>query len=294
MIVHQAQGLRPRNTARTRGKTSSAGVLGIVSGKGGVGKSALAVNLAASAAASGASTLLIDGDLGLANADLLMGLVPRFDLADCVAGRCSLDEAVTAGPAGLELLVAGASRPAVDALASSLASRAAIASTPAPLTERLRRRDLVVLDLGAGIGSDVLALARLCSVVWLVATPEPTSLADAYTTAKHLWERASGLRIELVVNRVSERTSGERTHRALERLVQRFLGRGLPLRAILPEDPAMIRAVARQAPVVLSEPEAGIARRIRLVAESLLEETSAPSPTLERGIDATTSSDGVG
>jgi len=270
MILHQAAGLRARSVAVRRAGGGRANVLGIVSGKGGVGKSALAVNLATAAAANGARTLLIDGDLGLANADLLMGLVPRHDLGHCVERGTALGAALCRGPAGLDLLVAGSSRAAVASLERSLA---AVASEP--LSQLIAAQSLTILDLGAGIGADVIELARHCAPVWLVATPEPTSLADAYTTAKHLWERAPALRLELVVNRAPDRASGERTHRALDRLVRRFLHRSLALRAILPEDGAMIRAVAHQCPVVLAEPTAPIARRIRLLAESLLEERAA-------------------
>ena len=270
MILHQAEGLRARAVGARRTPGARAKVLGIVSGKGGVGKSALAVNLATAAAAGGARTLLIDGDLGLANADLLMGLVPHHDLGDCVERGTSLADALCLGPAGLELLVAGSSRAAIASLERSLAAVAA-----EPLSHLIAGQTLTILDLGAGIGAGVIELARHCAPVWLVATPEPTSLADAYTTAKHLWERAPVLRLELVVNRAPDRASGERTHRALDRLVRRFLHRSLPLRAILPEDAAMIRAVAHQCPVVLAEPAAAIARRIRLLAESLVAERTA-------------------
>ena len=272
MILHQAEGLRARAVGAPRAPGARAKVLGIVSGKGGVGKSALAVNLATAAAAGGARTLLIDGDLGLANADLLMGVVPRHDLGDCVERGTSLADALCLGPAGLELLVAGSSRAAITSLERSLA---AVAVAVEPLSHLIAGQTLTILDLGAGIGAGVIELARHCAPVWLVATPEPTSLADAYTTAKHLWERAPVLRLELVVNRAPDRASGERTHRALDRLVRRFLHRSLPLRAILPEDAAMIRAVAHQCPVVLAEPAAAIARRIRLLAESVVEERAA-------------------
>ena len=116
MILHQAEGLRARAVGAPRAPGARAKVLGIVSGKGGVGKSALAVNLATAAAAGGARTLLIDGDLGLANADLLMGVVPRHDLGDCVERGTSLADALCLGPAGLELLVAGSSRAAITSL----------------------------------------------------------------------------------------------------------------------------------------------------------------------------------
>ncbi|MBK7947266.1 MAG: P-loop NTPase [Deltaproteobacteria bacterium] len=276
MIAHQAQGLRDRRPGASadRGATSAAEargrILGIASGKGGVGKSALAVNLALAAAATGASTLLIDGDLGLANADLLMGLVPGFDLGDFAEGRCAFEAAIVAGPGRLELLVVGGRAAAVAALERGLRGAPGEA-----LGARIDARSLTVLDLGAGIGAGVIELARHCEPVWLVATPEPTSLADAYTTAKQLWEREPALQLELVVNRATDRATGERTHRALDRLTRRFLDRPLPLRAILPDDPAMGQAVARQTPVLLDAPNAPIARRIRLLAESIVEERRA-------------------
>lgn len=271
MIVHQAQGLRG-----ARGR-----VLGIASGKGGVGKSALAVNLALAAAGTGASTLLIDGDLGLANADLLMGLVPARDLGDYAEGRCAFEAALASGPGGLELLVVGGRAAGVAALERGLWGVPGDA-----LAARIDGRSLTVLDLGAGIGAGVIELARHCDPVWLVATPEPTSLADAYTTAKQLWERDPALHLELVVNRAADRAAGERTHRALDRLTRRFLDRGLPLRAILPDDPAMGRAVARQTPVLIDAPEAPIARRIRLLAESIVEERRALRPRCAAGFTA--------
>jgi flagellar biosynthesis protein FlhG len=283
MIVHQAAGLRPRTVRVAEERPERARVLGIASGKGGVGKSALAVNLATAAAGCGATTLLVDGDLGLANADLLMGVVPRFDLADVVDAGHPVADLLCRTPSGVDLMVVGAKPNAVARLEEVLSGRGAARADE--LVRVFASHALTLLDLGAGIGRGVIELARHCDPVWLVATPEPTSLADAYTLAKRLWERAPELRIELVVNRVGERGAGERTHRALERMTQRFLGRPLPLRAVLPEDPAMIRAVARQTPVVEAEPDAPIGRRIRLLAESLLEERGAhvgPAPLPRR------------
>lgn len=267
MIVHQARGLRPRESLRRTTSGRRAGVLALVSGKGGVGKSAIAVNMATAAAQRGVSTLLIDGDVGLANADLLMGLVPRYDLGDHAESAIPLGDVLCSGPSGLELLVVGSRRTAVVRLAQGLAG-----NPSEPLAALIASKSLTILDLGAGIGADVIELARHGDPVWLVATPEPTSLADAYTTAKQLWERAPSLRLELVVNRAPDRAAGERTHRALERLLRRFLARSLPLRAVLPEDPAMGQAVARQRPVLLEEPASPIGRRIGLLAESLVEE----------------------
>jgi flagellar biosynthesis protein FlhG len=242
-------------------------VVGVVSGKGGVGKSTLAVNLAVSAASRSARVLLVDGDVGLANADLLMGLVPRHDLQDWVEGRIPLEEVACPGPAGVSLMLAGESRAAARALRDAIAR-----GSRSVLGRYVALHDLTVVDLGAGIGSDVLELGSVCHPLWLVTTPEPTSLADAYATAKRLWQRTPTLEIELVVNRVQEAGAGERTHLALSRLTQRFLGRALSLRAVLPEQAELMRSVSEQTPLVLRNPRTAAARRLDLLAESLLEE----------------------
>ncbi len=276
MNLHQAHGLSGRRTAVPAGSRRPR-ILGIVSGKGGVGKSALAINLATSLASAGARTILVDGDLGLANVDLLMGLIPDHDLAQWCRGQVALEDVVCRAPTGVEVVVAGSGGEVAHRI------RQAAQGRPAEGLERfMASSDLTILDLGAGIGEDVLDLARVCDPVWLVATPEPTSLADAYATAKRLWERQSSLDIELVVNRASDRAEGERTHRALSRLVERFLDRSLPLRSILPEDPAMTRAVSTQVPVVMGRPDSAIARRLRLLAESVLEERRGEVPAWQR------------
>lgn len=265
--MDQASSLRQRSELRRAGAAKTSPVVGVVSGKGGVGKSTLAVNLAVSAASRSARVLLVDGDVGLANADLLMGLVPRHDLQDWVEGRIALEEVACPGPAGVSLMLVGESRAAAQALREAIAD-----GSRSMLGRFVALHDLTVVDLGAGIGCDVLELGSVCHPLWLVTTPEPTSLADAYATAKRLWQRTPTLEIELIVNRVQEAGAGERTHLALSRLTQRFLGRSLSLRAVLPEQPELMRSVSEQTPLVLRSPRTAAARRLGLLAESILEQ----------------------
>jgi len=267
MKADQASSLRRQRERPAAGVARIGPVVGVVSGKGGVGKSTLAVNLAVSAASRCARVLLVDGDVGLANADLLMGLVPRHDLQDWLEGRIALEEIVCPGPAGVSLMLAGQSRAAAQALREAIAH-----GSRSELGGYIALHDLTVVDLGAGIGSDVIELGSVCHPVWLVTTPEPTSLADAYATAKRMWQRRPSLEIELIVNRVQEAGSGERTHLALSRLTQRFLGRSLSLRAVLPEQRELMRSVSEQTPLVLRSPRTSAARRLGLLADSILEQ----------------------
>ncbi|MHA7840230.1 MAG: nucleotide-binding protein [bacterium] len=273
----QAAGLRARRKtfSSASGSPPSMGAVGLVSGKGGVGKSMLAVNLAAAAAARSGRVLLIDGDLGLANTDLLMGLVPPYDLQDWMEGRAALRDVVCEGPSGLSLLLTGDSECAGRALRQALEG----GGDPA-LAGLIAEQELVLVDLGAGIGAAVIELASACRPLWIVANPEPTSLADAYTTIKRLWDRNASLEIELVVNRARDAFAGERTHHALSRLTRRFLGRPVPLRAVIPEEPGLVRSVAEQRPLVLGSQRTTASRRLVLLAESLLEDSRPPASSV--------------
>ena len=276
----QARGLRTRryrSTVPSRGgrAPSAPRSLAIVSGKGGVGKSLLAVNLATALCRADVRrrVLLVDGDAGLANADLLLGWLPSHTLTDWAEGRVRLDELLTRGAERLDLLVSGPSE-AAAALLTRLAKRA----PEDRFAEGLAGHDLAIFDLGAGIGKAVLDVATACDRVWLVATPEPTSLADAYTMARRLTERNPQVDLELVVNRARDAEEGARTHLALERMTRRFLGRGLPLRAVLPDDPAARQSVARQTTLFEVAPRCPMARRLELLAESLGDELVLSAP----------------
>ncbi len=270
----QARGLRSRRPidATTQARDSEAPrlrSLAIASGKGGVGKSLLAVNIAMALARAEAErrVLLIDGDAGLANADLLLGWIPSYTLSDWVDGRVGLDRLLTSGAEGLDLLVSGTSQAAAGLLA-----RLATGRREDRFVAAFGRRDLAIFDLGAGIGDSVVDVATACDRVWLVVTPEPTSLADAYAMARRLTERRPDVDLELVVNRARDAEEGARTHLALDRMTRRFLDRPLPLRAVLPEDPAVRRAVAQQEALVAVASGSPMARRLALLAESLCEE----------------------
>jgi len=229
----------------------------VVSGKGGVGKSNLVANLAVACAAQGARVLVVDGDTGLANLDVLMGLTPELSVVDVIRGRCTFADALVTGPRGIQLLPAGSGRRDL-----ALFEGGGTAALFDCLREQASGYDLVFVDGGAGIGDVVMDLAAMASRIWLVATPEPTSFADAYATYKTLLGRRLPSSVELVVNNARGEAEGREVHQHLERMSERFLECDLPLREVLPRDPRLLDAVTRQQLVVEAFPTSPLSRRI--------------------------------
>ncbi|MDP6980477.1 MAG: AAA family ATPase [Myxococcota bacterium] len=261
---HQAAGLGGRVSASLE---KIENLTAVVSGKGGVGKTNVVANLAVSCAGQGARVLVVDGDAGLANLDVLMGVVPRYSVIDVMRGRCAFDDALVRGPKGISLLPAGSGRRDLAWFENGGTAR---------LFEMLRSHakgfDRVLLDAGAGIGEVVVDLACAASRVWLVATPEPTSFADAYATYKTLLSRDPDTRVELVVNCARDEIEGREVHRHLERTCERFLASELPLRAVLLRDPRLVDAISRQRLLVEAYPTSPLAKRITKLAHEWMRE----------------------
>ena len=278
MRAEQARGLRRRG----EGLAVPGHTVALVSGKGGVGKTHLAVNTALAAAGLGARVLLVDGDLGLANVDVLLGLPAGPGSRELLEGRARLEEVLHPGPRGVRILPAASARAELAAL-----SREQVARLGGLLRRAAAGFDLVLLDLGSGIGPVVLELAAACARALVVATPEPTSLADAYAVVKLLGGRVEGRgpALELVVNAAGSELEALETHDHLDRLARRFLGRGLAYRGHVPRDPRVPRAVALQQAVVEASPTAPAARAIVRLAADLLQAVKGPgcSPEEDSG-----------
>ncbi len=243
----------------------------VLSGKGGVGKTNVVANLAIAVSGLGARVLLVDGDLGLANVDVLLGLAPRYSVADVLAGRCGLEQALVEGPRGVRILPAASGRPDLAALDPGSLERLLGA-----LREAARDHDLVLVDAGAGVGPSVLGLASGSDRVVVVTTPEPTSLADAYAAVKLLHQLTPDRRSELLVNAARDETEARETHAQLQRVARRFLGAPIGYLGFLPADPRLAAAVARQRAVVEMYPASPSARRLVALAADLLREGRAP------------------
>lgn len=241
-------------------------LIAIASGKGGVGKTCLAIGLAQALAEAGRDVLLVDGDLGLANVDVQLGLHPGRDLGHVLSGRCTMAAAEVRHPAGFCVLP-GRSGSAALAAMDGAALGALLGG---------QRRD-VVLDLGAGLGAAQRHLAAQSDLLIVVAHDEPTSLTDAYAVLKLHRQDAPAGRAGVLVNMVPQQAHGLRVHAALDAACRRFLGAGIPLLGTVRRDPKVPAAIRAQAPLLLRHPDSPAARDLRKVAALLLDGV-APVP----------------
>lgn len=249
---------------RTAVQPMSPTVIAVTSGKGGVGKTNVSVNLAIALGQRGARVLAIDADLGLANMDIVMGLAPTYTAADLIRGDASLDEVILPGPSNVWLLPGASGQHDLADLDDG--ARRNLFTAVDSLDDRF---DAIVVDTGAGIGSNAVGFAAAAKDIVLVVTPEPTSVADAYGMLKVLCTRCAVKRVRVLANMVAGPAEGEQVFRRLSSLAERFLNIGLDYLGAIPRDPALTRAVMRGEPLVLAYPKSSAALAIERVAETL-------------------------
>jgi flagellar biosynthesis protein FlhG len=253
-----------------RGSTPLARIVAVTSGKGGVGKTFVSANLAAALARRGLRVLVLDADLGLANLDVVLNLQPKLTLHDVFTGQATLEQAMLPAPGGFTALLAGSGLVEYSRLTPEVRDQLMnVIGQVAP------RFDIVLLDTGAGISDVVLYTISLAHEVLVVATPEPTSMTDAYATVKLLATQQDRRRMHLVVNQVPRRGDGRAVAAQLQQVVDRFVAAPLgepvtlPLLGDVPTDPAVRDAVKRRQLVVLTLPGSQAAQAIVALAARL-------------------------
>jgi flagellar biosynthesis protein FlhG len=240
-------------------------VVAVTGGKGGVGKSTLSANLAVASAVAGRQTVLLDGDLGLANADVLLGVSPRHTLADLVTGRRTLDEVLTPVRDRLSI-VAGVS----GVLALADLDEAGHLGLVRAFSDISAEVDLLVVDTAAGVSPGVMHLTQAAQHVLVVVCDEPASVTDAYAVVKVL-SREHGLRrFRIVTNMTREPAGGARLFDTLRRVTDRFLDVALEHCADIPDDELLRRAIREQRPVVEAFPGSPSAQAIAGLARALV------------------------
>lgn len=246
-------------------------IIAVASGKGGVGKTNLVVNLAIALAQRGQRVAIFDADLGMANADVLMGLTCSHSLYDVMQGTKSLSEVIVPGPAGIRLVPGGSG---IQELANiDYYQRERLL---AAMKELEQDTDLLLIDTGAGISRNVLSFVSAADEVIIVVTPEPTSLTDGYGIIKVMSKYHLQSEVYFVVNRVTSMNEAQQTINKLETVIQRFLQiKARPLGYIF-DDKVVNKAVMGQEPFVLKYPNSAAAASLHQLAQNLLDGTYQP------------------
>jgi flagellar biosynthesis protein FlhG len=249
-------------------------ILAITSGKGGVGKTFVAANLAAALVRQGRRVLVLDADLGLANLDVVLNLAPKVTLHDVFTGKTALDDAILPAPGGFSVLLAGSGLVEYSRLTGEVRDQLLkIVETLTP------RYDHILLDTGAGISDVVLFAVSLAHEVLVVATPEPTSMTDAYATIKVLATQQQRRDIRLVVNQASRAGEGRTIRAQLQKVVDQYVTplTGDPVQPVrldllgeIPIDPAVREAVQKRRLLLELLPGCPAARAVGDIATRLI------------------------
>lgn len=254
-------------TSIARRPSSHANIIAVTSGKGGVGKTFISANLAAALTRQGLRVLVLDADLGLANLDVVLNLYPKVTLHDVFTGRAALEDAIVAAPGGFHVLLAGSGMVEYSRLTPEVRNQLIhTIDTLAP------RYDVVLLDTGAGISDVVLFSLSLASEILVVATPEPTSLTDAYAAMKVLVTQQKRHSMRLVINQAARAGDGRAITGQLQQVLNRFVSTesGMPMRLIhmgdIPADQAVRDAVMRRQLLMQSTPACPAALAIAQLA----------------------------
>lgn len=256
--------IAPRRVAR---------VITVTSGKGGVGKSSISVNLAIALSRLGNRVVVLDADFGLANVEVMLGIRPQYNLADLMFRGKSLSDIITDGPENIGFISGGSGIQELTNL-----TKDQIVYLIQKLVELDERADIVIVDTGAGIADSVLEFVAASSEVLLIATPEPTSITDAYALLKTLNRKADvslqDTVIKMVANRIDTYEDGKELYDKLSLVVSKFLNLKLEYLGALPQDNSVSKAVMRQKPAIALYPNSQFSKTVISFADILCENTN--------------------
>ncbi|NKF21706.1 MinD/ParA family protein [Solimonas sp. C16B3] len=238
-------------------------VVAVTSGKGGVGKTSVSVNLAVSMALDGKRVMLLDGDLGLANVDVMLGLQPAYNLSHVIAGECTLDDTIIDGPAGIMVVPASSGKRNMAELSS-----AEHVGLVRAFSELQRPLDTLIVDTAAGIADSVITFSHASQQVIVVVTSDPQSLTDAYALIKVLSRERGIHRVHVLANQVHTPREAREIFENLRRVAERFLDVTLNNLGFIPHDDWLKRSVRRQRAVVDAYPAAASAQAFRALAKT--------------------------
>ena len=260
----EAGGAKPRLARRAR-------VLAVTSGKGGVGKTNVSVNLSYALLAMGYEVMVLDADLGLANVDVLLGTVPQMHLGHALSGQADILDVIYEGPGRLKLIAGGSG---VGELADLPEND--LARFIQSMRKLENQTDFLIVDTGAGLGRSVRNFLLAADVVLVVTTPEPTAMTDAYALIKSVVQKNPAADIKLVVNQAESREEAEEAASRLSAAMLRFLGASLEFLGSIPQDREVPRSVRNQRPFFLASPATAASQAVREIARRLVGDKENP------------------
>ncbi|MCB9711414.1 MAG: MinD/ParA family protein [Nitrospirales bacterium] len=268
----QATGLRQAMNPPALGPMSKVQVVAVSSGKGGVGKTNVVVNLAVASARQGRKVLVMDADLALGNVDIVLGVTPKYTIEDVLSGHQRLSQVLTPGPAGIHILPATSGGQEFSHLnyEQQLHLQSAFLQLPDP-------PDLLCIDCAAGISANVLYFSLVAHETLIVVTPDPSSLTDAYALVKILSTRYHLRSFRLLINRAKNVQEGKEVFRKFSLVTDRFLTLRLDYVGCIPLDDYIGMAVTQQRAVCDLYPRAPSSRAFHTLATHVHQWTGDPS-----------------
>ncbi len=251
--------------------TQKNNIIAVASGKGGVGKTWLSITLAHLIARAGRRVMLFDGDIGLANVDIQLGLTPKKDLSSVFAGQATLQDIVfTHEDAGFDIVAGRSGSGSLTNLPDN-----ALNHLRTQLEQIAAEYDYMIMDLGAGIEKTIRFLSNIASKVIVVITDEPTSLTDAYAFIKLCLQQEQKPDIQIVVNQAASQKEGERTYASLNKACTSFLRYSPPLLGIIRKDNKVRDAIRSQQPMLEKAPHCTAATDVATISIKLMQATTS-------------------
>lgn len=272
--MDQAEQLR-NIVKKNQQSAPKARIFTVASGKGGVGKSNVVVNLAVHMQRQGKKVIIFDADLGLANVEIMFGAIPKYNLSDLIYRGKTIQEIITPGPMEIGFISGGSGITGVNNL-----SKEKLKFLVHNLSELDELADIILIDTGAGISDHVLEFVMASPEILLLATSEPSSLTDAYSLLKALHRnpefRQAQTKIKVISNRVVTEEEGMGIYEKLNAVVGQFLKGNLEYLGMIPQDSAMEKAVRQQQPVSILYPDSKSSRAFEVLTGNLLDGNTVP------------------
>lgn len=277
-MMDQAENLRNIIKRQNQKDITNARIIAVTSGKGGVGKSSISINLALQFSKLGKKVIILDADFGLANIEVMFGVIPKYNLSDMMFRGKELTEIITEGPEGVSFISGGSGIAKLVNL-----DKEQIKRLVSKLSELESMADVIIIDTGAGISPSVMEFLVASPETIIVTTPEPTSITDSYALLKALsicdGFRRDDIKVKLIANRVSSEAEGYNLYEKLNMVVSKFLSIDMEYLGYVPQDTNITKAVMKQKPVTILYPNAPASKRLEIIAMALADDNRVISPT---------------